>query len=126
MQEFLTDPSGSSPVVAAVGWVQGTLLGTVATVVATISVAALGLMMLSGRLPLRRGLSAIFGCFILFGASTAATSIRDAMAGVGGGEEWTPPPPPPPRLVVPPPAPAPQPAKPNADPFAGAAVPSRQ
>jgi type IV secretory pathway VirB2 component (pilin) len=130
MQAFLTDPPGSSPLVAAVSWVQATLLGTVATVVATIAVAALGFMMLSGRLPVRQGLTAILGCFILFGASTAAGGIRDAVARIGGGGDlvqWTPPPPSLPRQAVtpaPPPAPAPPPR--NADPFAGAAVPSRQ
>jgi type IV secretion system protein VirB2 len=35
----LSDPSGSSVIVAAVGWIQGTLLGTVATTVAIIAVA---------------------------------------------------------------------------------------
>lgn len=124
MQEFLTDPPGSSPIVAAVGWLQGTLLGTVATVVATIAIAAVGMMMLTGRLPVRRGLTAILGCFILFGASTITGGIRGGIAGLGGDAQWVPPPPPPlpPQALVPPPPP--QPPKP-ADPFAGAAVPSR-
>ena len=33
------DPAGSGPIVGAVAWIQGTLLGTVATVVAVIAVA---------------------------------------------------------------------------------------
>lgn len=36
--------------VAALGWLQGTLLGNVATAVAVMAVAAVGFMMLTGRL----------------------------------------------------------------------------
>lgn len=125
MQDSLSDPTGSSSIVAAVGWLQGTLLGTVATVVATICVAAIGFMMLSGRVPVRRGLTVILGCFILFGASTMSAAVRDAVATVAGGAQWTPPPPAPlPPRTVPPPPPA-QTPPPAADPFAGAAVPNR-
>jgi type IV secretory pathway VirB2 component (pilin) len=121
MDPSLSNPPGSSPLLAAVLWVQGTLLGTTATVIATIAIAALGFLMLSGRLPVRRGMTAILGCFILFGASTMAASIRAGLAGVGD----TPPAVPvayvpPPTPVVPPPQRPPQ----NADPFAGAAVPT--
>ena len=116
----LADPTGSSALVAAVQWVQGTLLGTAATSVAVISVAAVGLMMLSGRIDLRRGASVIIGCFILFGASSIAAGIRSVADGGPAGvpaetyEAWTPPPQPP--LAAPPPA---------SDPYAGAAVPTR-
>ena len=34
------DPQGSGPIVAALGWLQGTLLGNVATAVAVMAVAA--------------------------------------------------------------------------------------
>ena len=34
------DPAGSGPIVAALGWLQGTLLGNVATAVAVMAVAA--------------------------------------------------------------------------------------
>ena len=37
-----TDPAGSGPIVAALGWLQGTLLGNVATAVAVMAVAAVG------------------------------------------------------------------------------------
>jgi len=123
----LSDPTGSSALVAAVLWVQGTLLGTVATAVATIAVAALGLMMLTGRLPVRRGLTAIFGCFILFGAARMAAGVRDGVTGIGGDIAWAPPPPAPVPAAVVAPQPVPAPAKPppSADPFAGAAVPTR-
>jgi type IV secretion system protein VirB2 len=42
------DPAGSGAVVGAVRWVQGTLLGTVATVAAIVAVAGVGFLMLSG------------------------------------------------------------------------------
>ena len=35
-----SDPAGSGPIVAALAWLQGTLLGTVATAVAVMAVAA--------------------------------------------------------------------------------------
>jgi type IV secretory pathway VirB2 component (pilin) len=49
----LLDPSGSHPLLAAVQWLEGTLLGTVATMVAVICVAVAGFMMLSGRIDVR-------------------------------------------------------------------------
>lgn len=117
------DPGGSGAVVAAVQWLQTTLLGTVATTVAVICVATVGLMMLSGRIDLRRGATVVLGCFILFGASTIAAGIQSFAAGdfvvaepAYRVEPWLPPPPPPP----PQPAPATAP-----DPYAGAAVPTR-
>lgn len=72
----LTDPQGSSPIVSAVQWLQGTLLGTVATVVAVIAVACVGFLMLSGRMDWRRGGVVILGCFILFGAVSIVAGIR--------------------------------------------------
>ena len=112
----LADPPGSSVIVAAVSWLQGTLLGTLATSVAIIAVATMGLMMLAGRVNLRYGASVIVGSFILFGATTIVAGIQ---ASVGGAElaaaPYAPPPPPPP---APPSVPA------NPDPYAGAAVPA--
>ena len=76
------DPAGSSAIVAAVNWLQGTLLGTVATVVAVIAVAAVGFMMLTGRINWRYGAAVILGCFILFGAASIVAGIRST---VGSG-----------------------------------------
>ncbi len=76
------DPRGSGPIVAALGWLQGTLLGNVATAVAVMAVAAVGFMMLTGRLNWRFGASVIIGCFILFGAGAIVSGIQSA-AGVG-------------------------------------------
>ena len=58
------DPAGSGPIVAALGWLQGTLLGNVATAVAVMAVAAVGFMMLTGRLNWRFGATVIIGVFM--------------------------------------------------------------
>jgi type IV secretion system protein VirB2 len=81
-QDSLADPQGSGAIVAAVRWLQGTLLGTVATVVAVIAVATVGLLMLSGRINWRYGATVILGCFILFGAASIVAGIQSA-AGAG-------------------------------------------
>jgi type IV secretory pathway VirB2 component (pilin) len=74
----LANPSGSGPIIAAVGWLQGTLLGNVATAVAVIAVAMVGFMMLSGRINWRLGATVVLGCFILFGATTIVAGIQQA------------------------------------------------
>jgi len=106
--------------VAAVAWVEEVLLGTVATTVATIAVAAIGLMMLWGRVNWRNGATIILGCFILFGASAIATGIR-SLTGSDVGPTYEP------VAVTPyvfPAAPRPTQAPsgpPDNDPYAGAA-----
>lgn len=75
-QELGADPAGSGVIVGAVHWIEGTLLGTVATVVAVIAVAAVGLMMLTGRINWRYGATVILGCFILFGAASIVAGIQ--------------------------------------------------
>lgn len=75
-QDALGDPAGSGVLVAAVRWFQGTLLGTVATVVAIIAVASVGFLMLTGRINWRYGITVIFGCFILFGAAGIVAGIQ--------------------------------------------------
>jgi type IV secretory pathway VirB2 component (pilin) len=120
MSGSLADPQGSSAIAAAVLWVQGTLLGSIAVAVAVVAVASVGLMMLGGRIDLRRGMTVIAGCFVLFGAPTIAGGIQSMLNGrdedIDASAEAPPPVPPPPAL---PPAPA------NADPYAGASVPAR-
>jgi type IV secretory pathway VirB2 component (pilin) len=74
------DPAGSGPIVAALAWMQGTLLGTVATAVAVMAVAAVGFMMLTGRMNWRFGATVIIGCFILFGAASIVGGIQSAAA----------------------------------------------
>ena len=75
-QDSLSDPAGSGVIVSAVRWLQGTLLGTVATVVAVIAVASVGFLMLTGRINWRYGAVVILGCFILFGAASIVAGIQ--------------------------------------------------
>lgn len=77
----MVDPQGSGALVNAVSWIQGTLLGTIATTVAVIAVAAVGFMMLTGRMNWRHGAVVIVGCFILFGAASIVAGIRAAAGG---------------------------------------------
>lgn len=74
------DPAGSGAIVNAVNWLQGTLLGTVATVVAVIAVASVGFLMLTGRMNWRYGATVILGCFILFGAASIVGGIQSTAA----------------------------------------------
>lgn len=78
----LADPPAASPTADSLAWVQGAALGTVATTVAIIAVATIGLLMLSGRLELRRGITVAIGCFILFGAA----GVAGALTGLGSAE----------------------------------------
>jgi type IV secretion system protein VirB2 len=75
------DPEGSGVIINAVNWLQGTLMGTVATTVAVIAVAVVGFMMLTGRINWRHGGVVIVGCFILFGAASIVAGIRAAAVG---------------------------------------------
>jgi type IV secretory pathway VirB2 component (pilin) len=75
------NPQGSGPIVAALDWMQGTLLGNVATTAAVIAVAAVGMMMLTGRLNWRFGATVIVGCFVLFGSTAIVSGIRAAAIG---------------------------------------------
>jgi type IV secretion system protein VirB2 len=77
------DPPGSNVILTAVTWLQGTLLGNVATALAVIAVGATGLMMLTGRIDWRRGATVILGCFIVFGAAAIVAGIRSVSAGAG-------------------------------------------
>lgn len=109
----LSDPLSSRPLVAAVQWLEGTLLGTIATTVAVIAIAWVGVMMLTGRVSLRYGATTIVGCFILFGASSIVAGIRNT---VSGDENAMPPvadmsPP----VVIPP-------IQAQSDPYAGASL----
>ena len=80
--QAVADPAGSSPLLAALNWVQGTLLGNVATSAAVIAVAAVGFMMLTGRIEWRRGLTVIVGAFIIFGAVSIVAGIRSLAQGL--------------------------------------------
>ncbi|WP_269514075.1 TrbC/VirB2 family protein [Brevundimonas subvibrioides] len=103
---------------AAVEWVQAVLLGPIATSLAVVAVASVGLLMSSGRINVRRGATVIVGCFILFGAATIAQGLRGLAASAVGGE------PPPVTVVTAAPLALPAPESPPTldDPYAGASV----
>jgi type IV secretion system protein VirB2 len=81
-QSVQLDPAGSNVVMAGVGWLQGTMMGNVATAVAVMAVAAVGFMMLTGRMNWRYGATVILGCFVLFGAATIVGGIRSVSGGL--------------------------------------------
>ena len=116
----LTDPPPDSAIANGVAWMLGAALGTVATIVAVVAVATIGLLMLSGRLELRRGITLVLGCFILFGAG----GIAAGLTGFAGTDAL---PPPVAKPVESPIVSRPAPAPPAAyDPYAGAWVPERR
>ncbi|WP_206186036.1 TrbC/VirB2 family protein [Sphingosinicella sp. BN140058] len=120
--DSVTQPSALT---SAVSWFEGLLLGSVATAVATIAVAAIGFMLLTGRIHYRDAGRVVIGCFILFGAPTIVAGIHAASAQLGRGSGNAPEP----RFVTAPvsaPMPAPLPTQPrgNYDPFAGASAPT--
>ena len=84
-QDSYADPAGSGPIVGALNWLEGTLLGTVATAAAIIAVAVVGFLMLTGRMNWRYGATVILGCFILFGAASIVGGIRSSAAVSAGG-----------------------------------------
>ncbi len=81
-QTITADPAGSSPLIGALQWLEGTLLGNMATTAAVIAVAAVGYMMLTGRVEWRRGITVVIGCFIIFGAVAIVSGIRTMAGGL--------------------------------------------
>ncbi|OYX35532.1 MAG: hypothetical protein B7Y99_03205 [Caulobacterales bacterium 32-69-10] len=81
-QSVQLDPAGSNVLMAGVGWLQGTMMGNIATAVAVMAIAACGFMMLTGRLNWRYGATVILGCFVLFGAATIVGGIRSVATGL--------------------------------------------
>lgn len=98
----------------AAHWIAALMIGSLATVVAILAVAAAGLAMLAGQVRLRRGVEVVLGVFVIFGASSLANGIMatnspdivEAQARIAG-----------PKVSVRSPPPA------MYDPYAGASVP---
>ena len=78
----LADPAGSGPILGALNWSEGTLLGNLATTAAVIAVAVVGLMMLTGRIDWKRGLTVVLGAFIIFGAAAIVAGMRSIATGL--------------------------------------------
>lgn len=107
----------STSVTDALGWLIQLSVGSLGTTVAILSVAGLGLAMLQGRLPTRRGAAAIAGCFILFSSHAIAAGLMsfgdgNAVESRGATTAAAP------AYVAPIPQPVPY------DPYAGASVPT--
>ena len=110
---------GPSALVAAVSWIEGTLLGTLATSIAVVAVASVGFMMLTGHVDYRRGMTVIAGCFVLFGATSIAAGLRAlASTQVAAAPVSAP-------AMARAPSAAPEPRPAQYDPYAGASVPTR-
>jgi type IV secretory pathway VirB2 component (pilin) len=115
----LTEPDGGQALVGAATWWQTLATGTVATVIATIAVAVIGMLMLQGRLPLRRGVTVVLGCFLLFGARTISDGLLNVSRRATGEMVTV-------QVPIPPAPVATAPPQPSVyDPYAGAAVPVR-
>lgn len=105
-------PDGFS---GAVYWIESLMLGSLATVIAVLAIATLGLLMLQGRLDKSQSARAILGCFLIFGAPLIAagllgtiTTAPSVTVGASAEAEIAAPPPRPPE---------------HYDPYAGAALP---
>lgn len=111
-------PPPSAALSEAGFWLQGLVLGSLATAVATLAVALLGFALLAGRISARQAAQVAIGAFILFSAPVLARGFLDLAQGVGTQ----------PAAISPPPsAPSQQPMPPpERDPYAGAAVPGRE
>lgn len=105
----LFDPVGEGSIQAAGVWLANLLTGSLATTLCIIAVATLGLLMLWGEVPVRRGVQVILGCFVLLSATTVAAALQDLGSDLAGNDqapvplviEQAPPPPLPPASYDP-------------------------
>lgn len=67
--------AAGAPFESSVDWISDMLLGSVAIGICVLAVAAIGLMMLTGRLPVRKGMRVVLGCFVLLGAPVIAAAF---------------------------------------------------
>ena len=111
------DGTSQSSIVAAFNWLAGVATGSIGTALAALAVAAVGIAMLQGRLPSRKGATVVVGCFILFSSHAVAFGILDSTSpdqfDVASTMIEAP------AYVAPAPTPVPY------DPYAGASVPLR-
>lgn len=71
----LLEPLAQSSVASSVEWINGVLFGQVAVGLCVLAVAFVGVMMLTGRVPLHMGLRVVLGCFVLLGAPVIAAGL---------------------------------------------------
>ncbi|MFN3818952.1 TrbC/VirB2 family protein [Blastomonas sp.] len=102
----------------AAAWVQAALTGTIAVSIAVIAIAAVGAGMMSGRIDIRRAVTTILGCFVVFGAPLIASGILEAVEPGAIDAPYVPP------VTMEQPAAMPRISRqPEYDPYAGAAMP---
>lgn len=77
-QGSLFEPSGPPVLARSSAWVEGVLLGEGAIALCSIAVALVGVLMLSGRLPVLGSARVVLGCFVLLGAPLLAGEFLDA------------------------------------------------
>jgi type IV secretory pathway VirB2 component (pilin) len=80
----LLDKPGQPVLGAASGWTQGVLGGSLGTSLCVMAIAILGLLLLAGRLQLRRSVEVVLGCFLLLGAGLLATELQQVAVGAAG------------------------------------------
>jgi len=68
---------------SAGGWLGGLLVGELASSLCIVAIAMFGIMMLSGRLPIRTGLKVVAGCFLLLSASLVAGGLQGVARNTG-------------------------------------------
>ncbi len=115
IQPSLFEPVGASPLADSLDWIQDLLFGNLAIGMCVLAVAFVGLLALTGRLPLRHVGRVILGCFVLLGAPVITAGL---MAGVQNETDA------PPEIPVPEPAERPRQDLPPAgyDPYSRASV----
>lgn len=74
-QSSLFEASGSGPIKSAIGFIDNLLFGNIAIGLCVLAVAFVGALMLTGRLPIRRGFEVVTGCFVVMGASVIASGF---------------------------------------------------
>jgi len=79
LQTSLFEPSASSPIASSVDWINGVLFSQIALGLCVLAVAFVGVLMLTGRLPLRQGMRVMLGCFVLLGAPMIAVGLMGSL-----------------------------------------------
>lgn len=110
---------GRNSIVEAGGWLEHLLLGSTATAISVLAIAATGAAMLMGRIDVRRGATVLIGCFLLFGGPTIAAGLYAALTGIVAHSTL-------PAPSVTSRAPRVQKSADPYDPYAGAAVPQQR
>lgn len=83
----LFESSRDNVLLSAMGWIEGTMLGSAATLVAVLAIAGIGFLLLQGRLAVKDGARVVLGCFIVFGAAAIAQGIAGVSDQVSATQE---------------------------------------